>query len=151
MRHSELLIRPFEEHDQECARLLILSGLGEHFGYIDGSLNPDIDDIMKNYVKAGHVFLVVQSGNDIVGTGGLIIEDDGIGRLVRISVHHEHRRNGIGKAVVERLVEVGRQRGLQQIQVETNNDWYDAIALYKHLGFLEYEQDSTSIHMLRNL
>lgn len=38
-------VRPFETRDQVAARKLILSGLGEHFGFIDERLNPDLDDI----------------------------------------------------------------------------------------------------------
>jgi hypothetical protein len=66
-----ITIRPFEARDQQAARQLILSGLGEHFGYIDESLNPDLDEIMANYVTAGHVFIVAHSGEQLLGTGAL--------------------------------------------------------------------------------
>lgn len=148
---SELLIRPFEASDQESARRLILEGLSEHFGFIDETLNPDIDDIVAHYIARGHVFLVVQIENDLVGTGALIIKDGGIGQIVRISVHRDYRRRGIGKAVVERLIELARQRGMRRLLVETNNDWYDAIGLYKHLGFIEYRRNAREVHMALDL
>jgi ribosomal protein S18 acetylase RimI-like enzyme len=147
MANTEMLIRPFEASDQEATRRLILDGLGEHFGYIDESLNPDLDDIMTSYIVPGHVFVVVLSGSKLVGTGALIIKDDKAGQLVRISVHADHRREGIGRAVVKHLVEIAKKRNLVRVLVETNNDWYDAIGLYKHLGFIEYNRDVGSVYM----
>lgn len=71
MEH-ELSIRSFEAGDQEQARWLILEGLGEPFGSIDETCNPDVDDILHHYVRAGHVFMVGCMGREIVGTGALI-------------------------------------------------------------------------------
>ena len=59
---GELCIRSFEVGDQEQARWLILEGLGEHFGYIDETLNPDLDDILHNYIIPGHDFVVACMG-----------------------------------------------------------------------------------------
>jgi hypothetical protein len=42
---SELLITPFVAEYQNDVRRLILEGLREHFGHIDESLNPDLNDI----------------------------------------------------------------------------------------------------------
>ena len=69
-----MLIRSFEPRDQTAARQLILAGLGEHFGWIDETCNPDLDDVTANYVEPGHVFLVAEIGGELVGTGGLIAE-----------------------------------------------------------------------------
>jgi len=61
MSAPPFLIRPFRPADQEAARRLILQGLAEHFGAVDETLNPDIDDIMASYVDRGHLFLVALS------------------------------------------------------------------------------------------
>ncbi|CAA9269377.1 MAG: hypothetical protein AVDCRST_MAG93-2561, partial [uncultured Chloroflexia bacterium] len=45
MSLPNLAIRPFTPADQKAARDLVLDGLGEHFGWIDTSRNPDLDDI----------------------------------------------------------------------------------------------------------
>lgn len=39
----------FHPVDQEAVRSLILAGLGEHWGYIDEGLNPDLRDIASTY------------------------------------------------------------------------------------------------------
>lgn len=51
-------IRQFQPIDQEEARRIVLEGLGEHFGVIDESLNPDLDDIQESFIVAGDEFYV---------------------------------------------------------------------------------------------
>src|SRR5437870_1312389 len=82
---DDFLIRPFEPRDQDAVSKLILEGLGEHFGFIDETLNPDLADIMKCYIIPGHTFLVAYIGSNLVGTGALIRENEGSGRIVRVS------------------------------------------------------------------
>ena len=53
-------IRQFQPIDQEEARRIVLEGLGEHFGVIDESLNPDLDDIQESFIVAGDEFYVAQ-------------------------------------------------------------------------------------------
>jgi GNAT superfamily N-acetyltransferase len=137
---GELCIRSFEVDDQEQARWLILEGLGEHFGYLDETLNPDLDDILHTYLRAGHVFVVACMGRELVGTGALILHGEGISEMVRISTRKTYRRRGIGQAIVTYLVDVARQRGDRRIIVKTNASWHDAIHLYQRLGFVEYER-----------
>jgi ribosomal protein S18 acetylase RimI-like enzyme len=146
-----LLIRPFAARDQEVARLLVLRGLGEHFGYIDESLNPDVDDIAAYYVLAGHDFVVAVKGGFLVGTAALVRETSWTGRLVRMSVDSAYRRQGIGKALVGHLVELARQRDLHQVLVETNHDWPGVINFYQSQGFMEYDRDAESIYMCLRL
>lgn len=146
-----LLIRPFSSKDQREARLLILSGLGDHFGTIDESLNPDLDDITAHYLTPGHAFVIADLSGVVVGTGGLIREAEGTGRLVRMSVKREYRRLGIGRKLVEHLLHLASQQKLGRILVETNRDWVDAIRLYQSHGFVAYAEDEESIYMALNL
>lgn len=145
------LIRPFVPADQEAARWLILQGLGEHFGFIDESYNPDLNDIAASYLAAGHVFLVAELDGVLVGTGALITEAEGIGRMVRVSVRREQRGKGLGRALVERLVMEARARRLRRILVETNRDWADATGLYRRCGFREYDRNEVGVALALEL
>ncbi len=147
----ELLIRPFTEHDQTATRQLILEGLGGHFGFIDESINPDLDDINSHYLEVGSVFVVADLAGEIVGTGALIEESESIGRLVRMSVKRTFRRQGIGRALVAYLLALAHQSGFVRLLVETNLDWYDAIGLYQSYGFTEYDRDEVSTYMSMDL
>lgn len=131
-RH-DILIRPFMPADQTEAQTLILTGLGEHWGWIDETKNPDIDDIAANY--AGQTFLIAQFEDQIVGTGALIHEGKGAARIVRMSVMKSLRRTGIGSLILQALIDAANQRGYQRIVLETTATWEEAISFYRRHGF----------------
>lgn len=146
-----LRIRPFEARDQETARRLILAGLGEHFGWIDETRNPDLDDIAANYVDRGSTFLVAEIDGKLVGTAALVTERKDTGRIVRMSVSQMYRRKGIGRVLVSHLLDVARQKGFVQIRVSTDNGWEDAIGLYGHCGFTEFKRDEIGVYFVVEL
>ena len=144
---SVLAFRLFQPSDQTAVRWLILQGLGGHFGCIDETLNPDLDDITANYIEPGHLFILAELDGQLAGTGALTTVAPGVGQMVRVSVDTAQRRHGIGRAIVTQLVEAARQRGYRRIQIETNNDWADAIGLYSSCGFREYARDDVSVYL----
>jgi ribosomal protein S18 acetylase RimI-like enzyme len=146
-----VIVRAIIKEDQIDSREIILSGLGEHFPEIDPSLNPDLDDIVTYYLESGHQFVVAITGDRIVGTGGLLIEKQKEGRIVRLSVIRELRGLGIGQAVVNELLQRAKNRHLLRINVETNLDWYPAIGLYRRCGFRELYTDDESVHMVLDI
>lgn len=142
-----LHIRPFKPEDQAAARHLILQGLGHHFGWIDESRNPDLDDIQHHYLDQGSLFVIAEQAGQIVGTGALVAAAPGVSRMVRISVSLDHHRQGIGRRLVNHLVQQAWAQGSQRLVVETNRDWEDAIGLYLAAGFSQYDQDEESIYL----
>ena len=142
-----LVIRDFIPSDQAAARHLILEGLGEHFGAVDETRTPDIDDIAANYIGCGHLFLVAEDALGPVGTAALIFEGGATAQIARVSVASRWRRRGLAKALVMCLVEAGRARRLVRLWMETNDDWEPAIRLYRACGFREYDHKDGNIYM----
>jgi ribosomal protein S18 acetylase RimI-like enzyme len=133
------LIRVLTPADQATARALILEGLGERFGFVDETRNPDVDDLVASYLAQGHLVLVAVVADALAGAGALIFEPDGVTcQLVRVSVRRDLRRLGIARALITELLARARERGRRRIWVETDEPWRDAIALYERLGFVEY-------------
>ena len=148
---SFVKIKEFDISEQSCVRRLILEGLGEHFGYIDETCNPDIDDIDTNYIQKGYLFIVAYINSELVGTGALIIETEGVGRLVRMSVSKLYRKKGIGKKIVEYLLGKAKLRGYKRIVLSTEVNWISAICLYESCGFEEYGRNNIDVHMYKDL
>ncbi len=144
-------VRPFSPADQTAVRRLVLEGLREHFGVLDESRNSDLDDIAASYLAAGHAVVVAELGGGLVGTGTLVEEAPGVGRLVRMSVSPHHRRRGIGRALVAHLVDLARRRRYHRLLVETNDDWHDAIRLYEACGFVEESRANGEVHLVLDL
>ncbi len=125
----------------------MLEGLGEHFGFIDESLNPDLDDIEKSYLSSGQVFLVAESEGGIAGTAGLLFETPGAARIVRMSVRSSLRRRGIATALLAALIEEARTRSLSSLVARTEPHWTDATSFYMRSGFEQFAEDEVDVHL----
>ena len=128
-----VMIRRFRPEGQAAARDLILAGMKEHRGFLDPSMNPDLDDIVAAY--ASSTFLLAWFGEELLGTGALVREMEGIGRIVRMSVAARTRRRGVGRLILKALLEYARTAGYHRVVLETEEDWSDAITFYRNCGF----------------
>ncbi len=144
-------IRLVQPTDQDAVNQLILDGLRGHFGFLDATLNPDLDDIEQSYIERGSYFAVIECHAQIVATGALVEEDRETGRLVRMSVAQTMRGQGLGRQMVEHLVQEAGTRGYRRVVCETNYDWHDAIGLYRSCGFTEVGIRDGDRHFVREL
>lgn len=144
-----MLIRLFRPEDQPAVHQLILAGLAEHWGALDPALNPDLADIATTYGQA--IFLVAFVGSQLVGTGALIPEQDGVGRIVRMSVAHHWRRQGVGRQILAELLRRAAPAGYCQVVLETTATWSEAIAFYRNNGFREVGVWEGNIHFVKEL
>ena len=129
----EFEIRPFQPQDQREARALILAGLAEHWGELDPQRNSDLDEIGRSY--AGGLFLVAWQADRIIGTGALMPGEIGSAQVVRMSVAKPMRRRGVGRRILQRLIDEAKLMGVCELVLETTADWQEAIAFYQRLGF----------------
>jgi GNAT superfamily N-acetyltransferase len=145
-----LTIRILDPDDQPAARALVLAGLAERWGWLDESLNPDLDDIAASYSDG--VFLTAWLNGDLVGTGALTPEEeDGVWRIERMSVAALHRRRGIGSRLLHRLLAEAATRGARRVVLETTSTWTDAVTFYQRHGFqIEAHRDGDT-HMTLDL
>lgn len=130
---DQILIRPFRPEDQKRVKDLILAGLAEHWGTLDPSRNPDLDDITTSYAEA--VFLVACMGARLVGTGALLHRTAETGEIVRMSVEKSFRRRSIGRLILNQLIQAARRAGYQQVILETTATWQGVVDFYTANGF----------------
>jgi N-acetylglutamate synthase-like GNAT family acetyltransferase len=129
----EINLMPFRPEDQAAVKQLVLAGLGEHWGKIDPTKNPDLNDIAVTYAAAD--FQVARSDGRIVGCGALVPRGDQIAEIVRMSVAADMRRQGIAHYILNRLIEIARERGCKQVTLETTATWAGVIEFYLRCGF----------------
>ncbi len=145
------ILREFLPGDQIRARELILAGLEEHFGVLETGLNPDLDDIASYYPDRGGVFVVAECDGEVIGTGGLLRDGDGVWRMVRVSVAAGQRGRGLGGTIVDYLVERAAIMGGIRIWTETNDDWDAALRLYRRHGFREFRRCDGNVYFEKSL
>ena len=131
-------LRPFGPADQRAARELILAGLGEHWGHVDPTLNPDLEDIAVSYARG--YFAVAFEDGALIGTGAFLPLDDGAMRIHRMSVASHRRRRGVGSALLAHLLAEGRRRGYRRVVLETTASWSQVVAFYRARGFVPWER-----------
>ena len=146
---EEVTLRPFRPEDQEAARCLILDGLRQRWGELDERKNPDLDDIAGHYACGS--FFVACLREEVIGTGALLPEADGVGRILRMSVARPWRRQGIGRRILEALLERARAAGYRRVVLETTATWEDAIAFYRRHGFRRVGVRHGDVHFVREL
>ena len=67
-----------------------------------------------------------------------------------IGVHSDYRRLGIGKRMLDWLIEYASKQAIEKISLSVSKDNY-AIYLYKQQGFLEYADMGDAFLMVRKL
>jgi GNAT superfamily N-acetyltransferase len=150
---DQFVIRPFSAADQEAAKHLVVTGLGERWGWIDPTLNPDLNDIATTYAEG--IFLVGYLGSTLVATGALTPEVTPEGfkalRVVRMSVRADLRRQGLGRRMLDALLDAARACGCALLVLETTSTWTDAVRFYQHYGFDLVEERDGETHMQLHL
>lgn len=82
----------------------------------------------------GAFAVVCTEGQDVLAYGGMLsVLDEG--QVTNIAVHPDHRRCGLGRRVLEAMLEEAERRGLTEISLEVRASNHAAISLYEQAGF----------------
>jgi GNAT superfamily N-acetyltransferase len=88
----------------------------------------------------GGVFLVACTDDGPVGCGGIRYHADGIAELKRMYVLPAARRDGVARALLERLEQHAVTLGYSRVRLETGVRQPEAIALYESAGYEPIER-----------
>lgn len=109
---------------------------------------------LENKIAA---YFVAESGEKPVGYAGLW-NICGVADIIDVAVHKDFRRQGIGEALIERLIEYSKNENISEINLEVRMSNLAAQSLYKKMGFSEvgqrpnyYENRETAILMKKIL
>jgi putative acetyltransferase len=109
-------------------------------------------------LAASEVHLVgARIGGELVGIGGVELQDAGFAELKRFYVVPAHRGRGTADAIMAALVRHAAERGARVLRLETGNEQHAAMAFYRRHGFGvvarfgPYVDSATSVCMSRDL
>lgn len=131
---ASIVLHDLDASSRDEVRELILAGLGEHWGVVDESLNPDLDDMLESYAS-GRTIVARDPRGRIVGTGTVIPRTGTVAEVLRTSVRAELRKAGIGRLILGELVATARRWGCESVILETSSAWTEVVAFYLHCGF----------------
>ena len=91
--------------------------------------------IQSQLSDESHIFIAALSpdGRVLGYVGAMLAADEGY--ISNVAVDPEHRRQGIGGALIEKLVSMAAERGLAFLTLEARASNAPALALYEKYGF----------------
>ena len=108
--------------------------------------------------RSNVVFLVARGRvGAAVGCGAIVIAADGTAEVKRMWVDPAARGGGIGRHILQALMDAARAAGISALQLETGVDQPEALTLYRRAGFTEcgpfgtYLADPLSVFMEKRL
>ena len=99
----------------------------------------EVRDLPGAYSAPGGTLLLARVGGTAAGCVGLRAGPGGAAELKRLYVRPRFRRLGIGRVLVETVVETARGRGYGSLCLDTLPTMEEAHRLYQSLGFAETE------------
>lgn len=95
---------------------------------------------VRRLLDEGVDFYVLRSDGRAAACGGVLLvpptdDDDGYGEVKRMYVRPEFRGAGFGRAILQRLADRARERGVGALRLETGIHQVEAVGLYEQAGF----------------
>lgn len=100
----------------------------------------DADRLPGPYIAPGGGLWLAHSGTEGIGCVALRALGDGAAEVKRMYVMPEWRGAGVGRALMNALIEGARTRGHSTLRLGTLDDMLAAQALYRSLGFAPVER-----------
>lgn len=94
-----------------------------------------LNDPEREVIAAGGAIVLAVSDGEVVGTGALVSEGDGVYELAKMAVTPAWQGRGIGRLVAERLLAIARERGAKKVELVSQSGLTPALKLYSSLGF----------------
>jgi GNAT superfamily N-acetyltransferase len=129
-----VLVRQAVRDDAPMIATLFAAHLRAHRYTPNAELDADMDDVVDAYA-APACFLVAVARGELIAMAGIKN-----GELRRVFVREGHRRSGVGRMLIDRLVEIGRARGERRVWAVVQNANAPARTMFERLGFVAGER-----------
>jgi len=138
-----MTIRPATESDHDTLRELWTASQDEIGGpdFLRETWEDGWTDLSR-HVADGLAFVAVDDADAIVGFVFATVprETPDLGHVTDVYVHPQQRRRGVAGALMGRIVEALREKGVAHVGLDVRVDNHGARALYDRLGFVEEER-----------
>lgn len=122
----------------------VFAGVAARFGvtleeiFPGGDIRAYLPGALPKTLGAGppeSIFYIVEQDDQPIGMGGIRRVRDGVCEMKRVYVHDAAKGQGLGRALVERLIADARGFGYRNMFLDTAPTLETAIGLYQRLGF----------------
>ena len=95
--------------------------------------DADLSEIEQHYRNGW--FSVLEVNGQIIGSVGLLPQEETVLELRKMYLHRDWRGHGLGRLLLEQALNEARQRGARRVVLGTAKVLGEAVALYEQSGF----------------
>ena len=131
---AEIGIRQFQPGDAAAFRRLNEEWITRFFR-IEPKEAPILADPQATILDSGGRIFFATAGDRCVGCCALVRMRDKEFEVAKMAVEPQYQGAGIGRRLLQAVIEEGRSAGAQRLYLETNHVLKPAIRLYESVGF----------------
>ena len=119
----------FREYESWLGFSLCFQGFEQELAKLPGKYAPPL----------GRLWLALDEGQ-VVGCIALRKLEDGVSEMKRLYVHPSARGKGVGRLLIQSLIEEARRIGYEKMRLDTYpSKMGQAVEIYRAMGFVEIE------------
>lgn len=99
--------------------------------------SAELASLPAPYAPPDGTLLIAHVDSELAGCVGLRPLGDGVGEMKRLYVRPAYRNVGLGKHLIDAVIQAARQAGHRELRLDTLSSMTSAQALYRRLGFVE--------------
>lgn len=100
----------------------------------------DLRNINASYAAQNGCFLVAFDESQLIGMGALRKHSEKTAEIKRMRVHPDYQGQGLGQAILQKLLQEARVREYEVLILDTTDDQKSAQGLYEKNGFVRCGQ-----------
>jgi putative acetyltransferase len=104
-----------------------------------------LDDPRGIVLNNGGIIYLARIGDEIVGTLGLMKEEEGVYELIKMGVTEKWQGKGISKILMDKCLETAREWKARKISLYTNSQLQRAIKMYEKYGFRHVKLENSPL------
>lgn len=137
---ANIHIRPIRQSDNKDLAAIIRNTLSEFGAANPGTVyfDPTTDALFGLFQAERSAYFVAEVDGKILGGGGIFPTEglpEGTCELVKMYLLPEARGIGLGRTLIEKCLETAREKGFQQVYLETLDELHLALKIYAKFGF----------------
>jgi ribosomal protein S18 acetylase RimI-like enzyme len=130
-----MTIVDFAPEHGEAFRLLNEAWITRHFT-LEPHDREQLEDPQGHVLAGGgRIFIALDEAGEAVGCVAMIAMADGGFEVAKMTVAESQRGTGLGRRLMQRCIDAGREAGAPRLYLETNSSLAPAISLYRAMGF----------------
>lgn len=137
---TKINIRPIQPSDNPELALIVRNTLAEFGAANPGTVyfDPTTDALFELFQAPKAAYFVAEANGKILGGGGIYPTEglpENTCELVKMYLLPEARGIGLGRTLIEKCLEVAKEKGFQQVYLETLDELHLALKIYAKFGF----------------